>query len=255
LTDDRKDYERYPAYYPEGVPNNEGLEQKPEFRRSKLTYFTLFFLLVIWPAMSLIAVDDPVAMLEKLSLSPILFVYIPTIISQWLLFALVFLTVYRERTGLRGIGFKKIRPIDFLWAVAFLLVSNVILAGLSLVLSWINIEIPGELGLILPKNNTERILWVVLSLTAAVCEETAFRGYLLTRIKIVSHSGGWILPVVLSSFSFGVGHTYQGMGGFILLSIYGALFALLYIRTGTIWPAIIAHFFQDFSALFYPYQP
>nr|MBN2278396.1 CPBP family intramembrane metalloprotease [candidate division Zixibacteria bacterium] len=201
------------------------------------------------------AIDDPTAILEKMSLSLILLVYLPTIIMQWLFFALIFLTVYREKTGMTGIGFKRIRPIDFLWAIAFLLVANLLMAVIALLFSLINIEIPGELGLILPTDSTERIFWVILSLTAAICEETVFRGYLLTRLKIFAGTRGWVLPIILSSLSFGAGHTYQGIGGFVLMSIYGSFFALLYIRTGSIWPAIIAHFFQDFSALFYPYQP
>ena len=51
---------------------------------------------------------------------------------------------------------------------------------------------------------------------------------------------------------FGACHAYQGIPGLIVITVYGALFALLYIRTGRIWPCIIAHFFQDFSALFIP---
>ena len=62
----------------------------------------------------------------------------------------------------------------------------------------------------------------------------------------------WLIPVILSAVVFGACHAYQGLPGFILLSIYGAMFSILYIRTKSIWPCIIAHFFQDFSALFFP---
>ena len=223
------------------------------FRRSKLSYVTLAFLLIVWPALSIGFVGDPSETLKQLSASPILLIYVPTIVTQWLLFLLVYLTTIREKTGLKGIGFRRIRGIDLLWAAAFLLVSNLVLAGVSVVLGWVGLTIPGELGLILPKTSTERVLWVILSLTAGVCEETAFRGYLLTRLRIFAGSKGWALPLIVASLAFGTGHTYQGIGGFILISIYGLMFGLLYIRTGTLWPAIIAHFFQDFSALFYPY--
>ena len=223
------------------------------FRRSKLSYVTLAFLLIVWPALSIGFVGDPSETLKQLSASPILLIYVPTIVTQWLLFLLVYLTTIREKTGLKGIGFRRIRGIDLLWAAAFLLVSNLVLAGVSVVLGWVGLTIPGELGLILPRTSTERVLWVILSLTAGVCEETAFRGYLLTRLRIFAGSKGWALPLIVASLAFGTGHTYQGIGGFILISIYGLMFGLLYIRTGTLWPAIIAHFFQDFSALFYPY--
>jgi membrane protease YdiL (CAAX protease family) len=213
----------------------------------------LVFLLVIWPALSIGFIGDPSETLKQLAVSPVLLVYVPTIITQWLLFLLVYLTTIREKSGLKGIGFKRIRGIDFLWALAFLLVSNLVLSAISVALGWVGIKIPGELGLILPNTPTERVFWAILSLTAAVCEETAFRGYLLTRLRIFTRSRGWIIPVLIASLAFGTGHTYQGVGGFVLISIYGMMFCLLFIRTGSLWPVVIAHFFQDFSALFWPY--
>ncbi len=181
--------------------------------------------------------------------------YFPTIVTQWILFLLIYVTTYRERTGLKGIGFTRIKLIHLLWAIAFLLISNLLLSLLSLLLSQVDIAIPGELGLLLPKNAAERVVWVVLSITAGIVEETVFRGYLITRIRQFGRLKHWIIPIVVSSLVFGAGHAYQGIGGFIIISIYGAMYAVLFIRTGSLWPCIIAHFFQDFSALFYPYQP
>lgn len=228
--------------------------EEPEYRKSRLSYLTLFFLLIFWPLSSIIFVTDPSEVLKALSVSPIFLVYLPTMVIQWLVFLLIFVTTYREQTGLRSIGFKRIRAIDFLWAIAFLLASNLILTLLSLLLKTVHLEIPGELELILPKTANERILWILLSITAGICEEAAFRGYLITRIKIFGRTKSWVLPVVLASLAFGSGHAYQGLGGFLLISIYGAMFALLFLRTGSLWPPIIAHFFQDFSAIFFPFQ-
>ncbi len=231
-------------------------QQPPQelFRKSRLSYFTLFLLLILWPVSSIIFVGDPSEALKSLSVSLIYLVYLPTMVIQWLIFALIYLTTYRERTGLAGIGFNRIRLIDFFWAIAFLLFSNLLLSLLALLLKTINLEIPGEVELILPNTITEKILWVALSITAGICEESAFRGYLITRIKIFGGTKTWILPIIIASFAFGSGHSYQGVGGFILISIYGAMFAILFIRTKSLWPCIIAHFFQDFSALFFPYQ-
>ena len=243
---------------PENTPApSEPLPQEPPrdtFHKSRLSYFTLFLLLILWPASSILFVGDPTEALKSLSISLIYLVYIPTLVIQWLVFALIYLTTYREQTGLAGIGFRKLRLIDFFWAVAFLLVSNLILSLLAVLLKLVNLEIPGEVGLILPTNGTERILWVILAITAGICEEAAFRGYLITRIKIFGKTNSWILPVILASLAFGSGHAYQGIGGFILISIYGSLFAILFLKTKSLWPCVIAHFFQDFSALFFPYQ-
>jgi len=227
---------------------------EPVFQKSLLSYLTLFFLLVFMPASSLLLVGNPTETLSLLAQSPIYFIYLPTMLTWWGAFLLIYLTVHREKTTLAGIGFRRLRLLDFFWAFAFLLASNLLLSLLALLLAQIGLEIPGEVELILPKTNAERIVWVLLSFTAGFCEETAFRGYLLTRIKIFGNTRGWLLPVIISSLAFGSGHAYQGLGGFILLSIYGAMFAFLFLRTGGIWAPIIAHFFQDFSALFFPFQ-
>jgi uncharacterized protein len=229
-------------------------ELSQNFKRSRMTYVTLFLLLVVWPAMSIAFVGDPTAALKLMADSPILLMYLPTMLFQWLMFLLILFTVHREGTGLKGIGFKKIRLFDFILAIGFLFVANLTLSLLALVLSYFGLAIPGEIELLLPENNTERILWVMLSFTAGVCEEAAFRGYLLTRLRILGNRRSWIIPVIVASLVFGMGHTYQGLGGFILLTIYGAMFAVFYIKTKSIWPVIIAHFFQDFSALFFPFQ-
>ena len=74
----------------------------------------------------------------------------------------------------------------------------------------------------------------------------------MTRLRLLGKTNGWLIPTILSSVVFGACHAYQGLPGFILISVYGLLFALLYIRTGSLWPCVIAHFFQDFGALFFP---
>lgn len=234
---------------------SEGEPEEPQFRKSKLSYFTLFILLVLWPAMSVVFTGDPTEALKTLAISPIFLIYIPTIVIQWILFGLIYVTLYREQTGLAGVGFTRIRFIHLFWAVAFLLVSNLVLTLLALLLEMINITIPGEIELILPTNGTERIFWILLSITAGVCEETAFRGYLITRLRIFGKTKSWLIPSIIASIAFGTGHAYQGLGGFILISIYGGMFALLYWRTKSLWPVVIAHTFQDFSALFYPFEP
>ncbi len=221
------------------------------YRKSKASYFTLFFLLILWPFMSVAFVGDPSQMLRMLSVSPIFMVYLPTIVIQWCVFGLIWIAVWREGTGLAGLGFKKIRFIDIAWAIAFLIVSNLLLNLLSVLLAALNLDIPNELGLILPKTFAEKMFWTLLCITAGVCEEAAFRGYLLTRIRIFGRAKNWIIPVFIASLAFGSGHAYQGVGGFILITAYGAMFALLFIKTKSLWPCVIAHFVQNFVTGFF----
>ena len=64
--------------------------------------------------------------------------------------------------------------------VLFLVGSNVLLAGLQAILR------PGpnaNIGRMLPRSATEITLWIFLSLSAGICEEFTFRGYLQQAVE------------------------------------------------------------------------
>lgn len=223
------------------------------FKTSWFTYISLIFIIVIYPILGSGFTEDPSSFLKNLNAGTRLILFISTMILQWAVFLLLYISTYRENTFLKGLGFKKIRSVDFAWAFAFLLTSNAILSGLAWLLAKIGLPMPGDIGLLVPQDTAGKIVWVAVALTAGICEETTFRGYLITRLRLVGKFKSWVIPIIVSSLIFGACHAYQGFPGFIVISVYGALFALLYIRTGSIWPVIIAHFFQDFSALFFPH--
>jgi len=185
-----------------------------------------------------------------------------TIAFQWIIFLMVFGTTHLEKTGLAGIGFQSSVERDLSrggkallyggYALTFLLAANLILAGLSYLLAQIGLPMSGDLKFVLPRNLEQAIVWVPLSFTAGFCEEVMFRGYLMTRLRLLFKTKSWIPSLLLSSAAFGLCHTYQGPSGFIVITIYGAMFGLLYIRTGSIWPGIIAHALQDVSAPLFP---
>jgi uncharacterized protein len=222
------------------------------FRSNTFTYFSLVVLLAAYPGISVLFAEDPTTILKSLNEGTLMVLLIATIIMQWLIFLMNSVAAHSEGTGLVGLGFKKIRAMDFAWAIAFLLGANLLLSGLAWVLAQVGLPMPGELAMLIPTTFPGRIIWVLVSLSAGICEEAAFRGYLMTRIRFVGQTKSWIIPVVLSSLAFGACHAYQGLPGLIVITVYGVMFALLYLRTGSLWPCVIAHFFQDFSALFIP---
>jgi len=220
-----------------------------------MTWFCLAILLVFYPGISLLGIgEDPSAMLRNMSQNQgiLLFMLIVTVMVQWTIFMFNYAAVYLENTGLAGIGLTRIRMVDFAWALAFLLAANLILSGLAWLLAQVGLPMPGEVGNLIPTSSGGKVLWVTVSFTAGFCEEVAFRGYLMSRLRILMKSRSWVVPTIISALAFGACHAYQGWPGFILITVYGVLFSLLYIRTGRLWPCIIAHFFQDFGALFFP---
>jgi membrane protease YdiL (CAAX protease family) len=100
-----------------------------------------------------------------------------------------------------------------------------------------------NLAYLLPRTTPEKIMWVLLSITAGVCEETIFRGYLQRQFEAFSRSA--LLGIVLSATLFGAGHIYQGPRPALVIGCYGAMFSALAYWRKSIRPGIFAHAWQD----------
>lgn len=221
----------------------------PPFTIRLGTYLTLAFLLLIWPAASLFMWVMGNTEIDLSRLDAVKFIFLPTIVIQWLTFASVLIAVRHEKAGLASLGYGRFKLSFIPATLLFLVVSNGVLYALELFLKIWGLAIDPQVDIIIKQAGHSLWWWAALSATAAVCEETIFRGYLLTRLRHVG-GGEWLLPVALATLSFASGHIYQGLGGFILIFVYGLLFCALYIFTGSLWPGIIAHFLQNFTAVF-----
>ena len=93
----------------------------------------------------------------------------------------------------------------------------------------------------------EMPLAVVLVIVVAIAEETIFRGYLILRFVAIGRN----VPAaaLLSSFVFSLGHGYEGSAGLATVGIMGLVFAVVYLRTGSLIAPIIMHFLQDFISI------
>ena len=244
------DYGQTYGYDPLGPNQPDGEKNAVGFKPRLGTYILLFFLVVLWPTigLSLLFLDN--TEIDWDLYDPVYFLYLPTIIMQWFIFLAVSLGIYRENSNFRSIGFVRLTFRDLLSAIGFLMVSNLILSILQIGLSYFGIAISQDVDVIVNKARESAWWWLAVSITAAICEETAFRGYIMTRVKEVFGKSGWVLPVILSTFAFASGHSYQGVGGLILLFVYGLMFCGLYLMTKSLWPCVLAHFIQDFSAIF-----
>lgn len=223
------------------------------FRISVMTFVSLGILLLLYPALSILGLEqDTGELLKDINQGALIFLLIATILFQWAIFLVNYASVHFEGTGLAGIGLTRLRLVDFAWAGAFFLAAYTLLSGLAWGMAQVGLPMPGEIALLIPTEPFGKVVWVMVSFTAGFCEEVAFRGYVMTRLRLLGRLHSWVIPTIVSAIVFGICHAYQGLPGFILISVYGALFSLLYIRTGRLWPCIIAHFFQDFGALFLP---
>lgn len=179
------------------------------------------------------------------------------VLADWLipslvLVAMAVISLVIRRTGPGSLGFH--RPAHP-WRLAgqMLLVS----VGLSLL----------DVGLLMPVANhvsgrhqdvgdfaalegnlAMLAVFLLLGWTlAAVVEETAFRGYLLSRATEVlgSTTAAAAAALVLSSALFAALHTEQGLVGAVVAGIDAMIFGGLRFWKGTLWAPILAHGFDD----------
>ena len=101
---------------------------------------------------------------------------------------------------------------------------------------------------ILPRSAAEKLMWINVALTAGICEEILFRGFLIlyaTEILGLETAGA----IAVSSAIFAVGHYYQGLPNMIRVGVVGALLAIVFVMTDSILLCIILHAALDLGAL------
>ncbi len=94
---------------------------------------------------------------------------------------------------------------------------------------------------------TDGIVWFGLlniALIPAICEELLFRGYILRAFE---KSWGPIVAILISGLIFGMFHIQ--LGNIFPLATLGIILALMTWLSGTLWPAIIAHFINNGAAV------
>ena len=94
---------------------------------------------------------------------------------------------------------------------------------------------------------TEGILLFALfnvAVVPALCEEVLFRGYVMRSFE---KSWGIIAAIIVSSIIFGLFHLQ--LGNLLPLATLGAILALMTWLSGSLWPAVIAHFLNNGAAV------
>jgi sodium transport system permease protein len=88
------------------------------------------------------------------------------------------------------------------------------------------------------------LLILLLALLPAVCEELAFRGFVLNGLRRSGHKWGAIL---VTSALFGVVHMLlqQSLSAFLI----GIVIGYVAVKTNSIWPAILFHFTHNSLAV------
>ena len=177
--------------------------------------------------------------------------YERTILAEWLMFGLMIVGVWLAGSPLIDVLGERWRSVR-----AFLLdvgIAVMFLAGSVVITSLVG-ALLGSHGnneaarLLRPHGSREIITWIALSLTAGICEEAIFRGYLQRQFIALTKS----VPaaILLSAAAFGAAHSYQGYRGVIQISLLGVMLGSLAYWRKTVRPGMISHALQDTLAIF-----
>jgi len=100
-----------------------------------------------------------------------------------------------------------------------------------------------KLKRMLPRTRQDLNWFYGLSITAGVCEELLYRGFMIGYLQGL---GLALIPAaVVSSLIFGFGHLYQGLRGMILTTAVGGFLAAVYLLSGSLLAGILIHALMD----------
>ncbi len=151
---------------------------------------------------------------------------------------LFILKVKESRPFLQACGVKKSPPVYVVVAVG---ISAGMFCGLGfvngLIAKWLNLE-----GTPLPLDGwlSFSLLVIAIAVLPAIFEELIFRGVILDKLNGVK-------PYVKILFVGGIFALFHGsLNQLVYQFIYGALLAFLTLKAGSVIPAVISHFLNNF---------
>jgi membrane protease YdiL (CAAX protease family) len=172
-----------------------------------------------------------------------------TMAIEWLMVAFIALGArwggasLRTLTGRNSFQWRAI-ALDLGLAVAFLIAANIVLGIVGFILQrFIHTTPKTDIKNLLPHTGLEIAVWLLLSLTAGICEELIFRGYL--QRQFIAWTGNAATGIALQGAVFGVAHAYQGPKQILVIAVYGCLFGSLAWWRKSLRPGMAAHFLQD----------
>ena len=176
--------------------------------------------------------------------------YLASIAMEWVLLGLVMAGIHQRRVFLVRAFRNRARSLveSLGLGSAVYLAGFVAIAVVSSALYFTPLfhkRNEAAIAAIAPHTPVEFLLWFGVSLSAGICEELVFRGYLLQQLNAWTRSP--VASIVLGALLFGSVHLYEGVGAILPLAalalVYGAVVQHL---KGDLRAVIVAHTLQDF---------
>jgi membrane protease YdiL (CAAX protease family) len=179
--------------------------------------------------------------------------YLESAVIEWSLVGLLVLRWTLGRRPFADLGLRAPGGLGF-WIAAGFAAAVVVVATWQRISLTRNIEeedrrqvlaqIQGLLPL-LPHTRPELTRFSLVSVTAGICEEALFRGFVLWYLTALVP----IIPaLLLNAALFGMAHAYQGAKGVLQTGLVGLGLVLLYLLSRSLWVPMVVHAFVDLNS-------
>jgi hypothetical protein len=170
--------------------------------------------------------------------------YITVIAEEWLLFFLIWLALKSRGITVGSLVSGRWPTLgsffrDLAYAAGLLVVVILLLSILPFLLG---ARQNSNLATIVPKTWIELVVWLVMSASAAFCEELVFRGYFTRQFR--AWTGSAALAIILQGVMFGLSHGYY-YKLMVIITVHGCLLGLFAHWRKSLLPGMLAHGLQD----------
>lgn len=218
-------------------------------RRPDAHFFGLVVLVVIWGLTGQFLISNKsAAQVEEFGRVRI---YITAIFSLWLLFAYAAAGLNRRGVSVRSV----IDPVPLnarrlgmyaLIAIGMFFAWGLFSGVLGLFLRPDKAQIQNLLAFF-PRGLGEKLLWGLMALSAAFCEEFVYRGYL--QIGLQRFSGKIGLAIVLQAFAYGFAHAALPWRIMVTVTFLGIFFGVFAAWRRSLVPGMLMHAAFDLLAV------
>jgi len=176
----------------------------------------------------------------------------------------------KKRLGVEASARLLYYRTQVLWELSWVVVLVIILLPIPQPLSWIGLTLPDPIGWIillalafgiglsivllrrnpramnsmqlslekqstvLPSTPSERTWFTITAITAGICEELLYRGFLIRYILTTFPGLGLLFTSIISGVIYGLGHAYQGRRGIFQATLNGFSYAILFFLSGNL---------------------
>ncbi|MED3622949.1 MULTISPECIES: CPBP family intramembrane glutamic endopeptidase [Bacillaceae] len=211
------------------------------------------FLILIYP---LLDIKYTKSLKEKKDSESRLRYYKFAIVSEWLVvFVIMVFVLISPNINFKSIGLTSSDNFE-----SFLGMIFGFLIGVAIFV-FILMKIPvikkrqelslGSIDFLLPVTKLERTWSIFVAITAGVCEEIIYRGFVMHYLSSLPIELEQIAVIIISAVIFGVAHAYQGWKGIILTGLMGFVFANIYVKTGSLLFPILFHIIIDMRSFLF----